>query len=292
MALVFTKDYRDDVVLRKSLSRLAETIFGIQFEEWHSKGYWTNKYIPYSFCDGKKVIANVSVNKIQLVINGIQKDALQIGTVMTHQDYRGRGLSRLLMEHVLEEFDRKYDVMYLFANDLVLDYYPQFGFKEAVESIFSVSYSGNAKGAMNIQKLDMDREEDRAFLYDFAKERVPVSSVFASTGTAELLMFYCLNVFRDMVCYLKDEGCIVIYSEEKDELHLYDLVSKTEVDLTAVLTKLTGSNKRNVIFHFTPQFDGFPYSIRPFKGSETLFIRFGRKFDLPAQFKHPVTSQA
>ncbi|CEG26569.1 GNAT family N-acetyltransferase [Bacillus sp. B-jedd] len=292
MAFVFAKDYRDNDVLRKSLSRLAETIFGIQFEEWHSNGYWTDKYIPYSFCDGEEVIANISVNKIQLVINGIYKDALQIGTVMTHPGYRGRGLSRTLMEYILEDFDGKYDVIYLFANETVLGYYPKFGFREAEESIFSVSYSGKSKGGLNVQKLDMECHADRAFLYNFAKERIPVSSVFASAGTAELLMFYCLNVFRDMVFYLKDEECIVIYSEQGEELHLYDLVSKSEVDLKPVLAELTGSNKRNVIFHFTPQLGGFPFAIRPFKGSETLFIRFGRKFILPARFKHPVTSQA
>jgi hypothetical protein len=37
------------------------------------------------------------------------------------------------LEKVLGEWRRKYDLIYLFANDSVLDYYPKFGFSRVEE---------------------------------------------------------------------------------------------------------------------------------------------------------------
>ncbi|MGD6968452.1 GNAT family N-acetyltransferase [Rossellomorea vietnamensis] len=114
----FVKGYRDNISLRKSFNSLASQVFGIDFEKWYERGFWTGKYEPYSLVDGDKVIANVSVNKINLIIEGERKGAVQLGTVMTHKDYRGKGLSGVLMRNVLEEF-KDVDLIYLFANSTV-----------------------------------------------------------------------------------------------------------------------------------------------------------------------------
>jgi predicted GNAT family N-acyltransferase len=47
--------------------------------------------------------------------------------VTTHPDYRGKGLSARLVNKVLEEYENKYDYMYLFANESVLDFHLKFG---------------------------------------------------------------------------------------------------------------------------------------------------------------------
>ena len=92
------KDYKNDEYLRKSLMSLLQWYLEILFEDWYQKGFWNNRYIPFSYIDGDKVVANVSVNVLNLVINGEKKDAIQIGTVMTHPDYRKRGLSASLLK--------------------------------------------------------------------------------------------------------------------------------------------------------------------------------------------------
>lgn len=134
--LIFMKNYKNNEVLRKSFFELAVNTFEINFEDWYQQGYWGERYIPYSYVDGDQVIANVSVNILELIIHGEKKKAIQIGTVMTHPDYRGKGLSTRLMNKVLAEYENKYDYMYLFANESVLDFYPKFGFKPVEEHLF------------------------------------------------------------------------------------------------------------------------------------------------------------
>ena len=75
--LNLVKGYQEHEGLRKSFNDLASNVFGISFEAWYQKGYWTPKYIPFSYIDGEKVVANVSVNQIDLVINGENKRGLQ-----------------------------------------------------------------------------------------------------------------------------------------------------------------------------------------------------------------------
>ena len=74
---------KDNEKLRKSFNELAALVFGIHFEEWYQRGYWTNRYIPFIFAEGDKVVANVSVNVLDFVINGERKKAIPLGTVMS-----------------------------------------------------------------------------------------------------------------------------------------------------------------------------------------------------------------
>lgn len=292
MEFTFVKGYRDNPFLRESFFSLARGVFGIRFDGWFEKGYWTNKYIPYSYCVGEKVIANVSISRISLVIEGALKRGLQIGTVMVHPDFRGRGLSGKLMEMVLAEYEGKYDLLYLFANDSVLDFYPKFGFVRKEEHLFSLPYSGKAGAGGLARKLDMDDARDRHLLFKLAKRRLPVSGTFAATGTEELLMFYCLNVFKDCIYFFANEECIAIYEEEEGELQLYDFFGNSSISLPSMLAKIAGQKTKRIVFHFTPEECGLPIAASAYSGSDTLFVRTAKGLTLPEKFKHPITSQA
>jgi len=71
--LYFVKDYKQDNRLRQSFSELAISVFGLSFEEWYIKELWNDRYIPYSFHADGKIIANVSVNLVDLIIAGQKK---------------------------------------------------------------------------------------------------------------------------------------------------------------------------------------------------------------------------
>ncbi|MGE6666933.1 GNAT family N-acetyltransferase [Paenibacillus xylanexedens] len=214
--LIFMKNYKNNEVLRKSFFELAVNTFEINFEDWYRQGYWGERYIPYSYVDGDQVIANVSVNILELIIHGEKKKAIQIGTVMTHPDYRGKGLSTRLMNKVLEEYENKYDYMYLFANESVLDFYPKFGFKPVEEHLFSMNYTAKkSPEPANIRKLNVTNAEDLRLIQKLASERLPVSRHFATQHAQGILMFYCLNVFSDDIYYLENENIIVIYQKEE-----------------------------------------------------------------------------
>ena len=127
------KQVRGNEVLRKSFMELAMKTFSLNFRRWCEDGYWTERYIPYVLADGDRVIANVSVNRMDMLWRGQAKQYIQIGTVMTDEAYRGKGLSKFLIETVLHDWKDRCDAIYLFANRTVLDFYPKFGFVKAVE---------------------------------------------------------------------------------------------------------------------------------------------------------------
>jgi GNAT superfamily N-acetyltransferase len=287
---IFRKDYRENEVLRKSLFGLAASSFGISFEQWYQEGFWNERYIPFSYIEDEQVIANVSVNVLDLIINGQQKKAIQIGTVMTHPDYRHKGLSASLMNKVLEEYEDQVDLMYLFANDAVLDFYPRFGFIPVQEQLFSIGYTSGSTYSAGIRKLDGTQRDDLNFIRTFAAQRLPVSRRFGTVGTLGLLMFYCLNVFSDDLYYLENEDVIAICKQEGKELDIFDIVFRKAIDIQAVLAKLAGSEAEKIVFHFTPDYIGIEAESTLYPGG--LFVRTCGNSSFPAHMKHPATSIA
>ncbi|MBY0122790.1 GNAT family N-acetyltransferase [Bacillus sp. S/N-304-OC-R1] len=285
---VFVKNYKGDMELRKSFNELAINTFGIEFEDWYKLGYWTEKYQPYSLMQNGKIVANVSVNIIQLIINNRSVQAIQIGTVMTDKQYQNRGYSRVLMEKVLKDFSH-IDVMYLFANQTVLDYYPKFGFKRMNETLYSIPYSYRGKKKC-IKSLDGTREEDLEFIYQFAKKRAPVSASFATSATEELLMFYALKVFTHDFYYLENLNTIVICQSEGSNLHVYDIISVGQPDLIQIIDQLAAEETTKVILHFTTDAKGV--QMEKYESENVLFVRNTGNLKFPEQFKHPITSQA
>ena len=136
MDYTLVKQVRDNAPLRESFFALARRVFGLSFEEWHRAGWWTDRYVPYTmvYRDGSAA-ANVSVNRIDTVWRGEALRLVQLGTVMTAPAHRGKGLSRSLMEAVLDDWGRTCDGVYLYANGTVLEFYPKFGFVPAREHV-------------------------------------------------------------------------------------------------------------------------------------------------------------
>lgn len=289
--IIFLKGYQDHVLLRKSFNQLAESIFGIEFETWFKQGYWTEKYQPYSFVHQDKIVANVSVNLITLVIHNERKIAVQIGTVMTHPDYRNKSLSRRLMEKVLADFQHV-DIFYLFANQSVLDFYPKFGFQAIQEVQYSMDYHVGLSAPSYLRKLDGRKPEDLAFIYSLAANRVPISKMFGTVGTEELLMFYSIMVFPQDLYYLEEEQAVVIFKMEADVLHLFDVVSRHAIRMKDILGKIADERIKKVVFHFHPDDSDASFYKENDQSSNVLFIKNLTNVSLPLVFKHPQTSQA
>jgi len=289
--LIFAKDYKRNDALRKSFSELATETFGIHFEEWYQKGFWDKRYIPYSLVQGNRVVANVSVNLLSFLINGEKKKAIQIGTVMTHPDFRKRGLSAKLMNLVLAEYENQYDFMYLFANNTVLDFYPKFGFKPVEENQFTMSYNpGPVQAQAGVRRLDITKTEDLDMVAQFAAQRVPVSRRFGTDDCPGIFMFYALYVFSQEMYYLEEEDVIAICKQEGDCLHLYDYLSRNEMGIEPVLRKVAGSETEKIVFHFTPDDEGLQTESASLDTG--LFVKVNGENRYPAHVKHPMTSIA
>lgn len=101
-------------------------------------GHWGEMYIPHVLCDGDKVISNVSVNLMQFDVQGVKKNYIQIGTVMTDEAHRGQGLNR----EIMDDSDRRNenDGMYMSENLGLYQFWMAAGFGE---NLFYIPETGN-----------------------------------------------------------------------------------------------------------------------------------------------------
>ncbi|MCM3666792.1 GNAT family N-acetyltransferase [Mesobacillus subterraneus] len=284
-------NYRDNELLRSSFIQLAADIFGLDFKNWHKKGYWGERYVPYSFAEGDRIVANVSVNRLEIIMDGKSYRGLQIGTVMTHPDYRNRGLSASLMNHILDEYSGKYDFMYLFANDNVLDFYPRFGFERMEESQYSVSFFSGDRGG-KLRKLAIGDSNDLLLIEKMVYGREPVSRSFGTANSGGITMYHVLNVFADHLYYFEEEDSIVIFTKEEDKVHLYDVISKAPININMLLERITPKKTSEIVFHYAPDYEGLEYELSPFQREGALFVKKGAALAFPSSVKHPVTSEA
>ena len=284
-------DYRNDESLKDSFNALAMKTFGLDFRGWYDKGYWDGDYIPYSFVDGGKVIANASVFKMKVIIHGIAYNGIQIGTVMTDVAYRNQGLSKQLMEQIMQEYESPCDFMYLFANNTVLDFYPRFGFTRMNESEF---YLEAAKSSIQINEetklKKLTIENDLALLEKYAQNRSVNSQILDVADNKSLLMFYFTLVFRNHIFYLEELETVVLMAKEEGTLHIYDIISLNVIDVEDVLASILSESVEKIIFHFTPDFaiEGMN-AIATTNDADALFVLMKKPL-LEGNFKFPITS--
>lgn len=245
-------DYKNNKVYRDSFNQLAALVFDISFEDWYQKGFWDDRYICHSFIRDHAVIANVSVSKMDLRINGFNRKAIQIGTVMTHPDFRGKGLSGKLMRHILNIYEQECDLFFLFANNSVLDFYPKFRFESCGESQLRVKYHHTPSEVTALRKLNCSSDEDVALIQKMVLSRRPVSEQFGVRNGQGLFMFYALKVFPESIYYSQEDEAIIVYQQEGRILNLYDIVSPSEVDFNRIFNRIADEQTEYIHFHFTP----------------------------------------
>lgn len=288
---IYSCNYKDDSGLRNSFNSLTEKTYGFNFEQWYENGYWGDKYIQYSVLDGKRVVANVSVNIIDFLILGEKKRYVQIGTVMTAEEYRGQGLSRVLMDRVLKEWEDKCDLIYLFANDTVLDFYPKFGFEMCNEYEYSINKINKDKSE-KIRKLNMNDEKDRDLVYNMACNAIPLSKV-SMRNNPSLIMFYCTYFMRDSIYYIEDYEAVVICDFNEEVLYVQDVLTTKEVNLDKIINAMMDEKTKKVVLGFTPKDNSGYEKTLVNEEDTTLFIKMGK--DNPfktGELMFPVLSHA
>lgn len=242
------KDYRNNAALRHSFNELAAKTFGLNFEDWYQNGFWSDNYNPYSVVRDGRVVANVSVNKTNMLLDGSVKHLLQLGTVMTHEAYRNQGLIRKIMEQIEQDYDGKNDGYYLFANDSVLDFYPKFGFRKAKEYQYSGTLSN--PGECQFEQVLMENS-GRWELLKKAMERNVFHGRFDMLDNRELILFYVTKFMQNSVYYHKPTDTWVIAEPEGKSVFLHNVFSGTLTELNEVI-RLFGKGVQTVTLGFVP----------------------------------------
>lgn len=244
----FEKGYQTDDKKRIAMNALATDVFGgLSFEDWYRAGYWLFSPVPYSLFDGDACISNLFANTFTLMIDGRRVNAMQLGTVMTREDARGKGLSRFLMDRAIEDWRGQTDVIYLYGNDSVKDFYPLFGFKEWTEYDVRISFP---KGRGEVEKLDITNPSD----LDFIKRMIALGNPYARVTVENrlgIMMFHIMSFYRDCLYRIKEPEALAILIREDGELTAADLFTKADIPLEALLS-MAADGETSALLGFLP----------------------------------------
>lgn len=274
MEYYLCKDVMEDTGRRAAFNELAGKIFGLSFEAWYEQGFWSRKYIPYTLFHRDQAIANVSVNKMEVLYKGKIFHYIQLGTVMTDIPFRKKGLSRYILEEVIEDWKTCCDSMFLFANHQVLDFYPKFGFEKESQYRFSISAQGRQRPW---RKLDISEVEDQELIKRCYRKRNPFSRIQVVNNYG-LLMFYAISEMRNYIYYSSRYDAVVIAEQEKGMLNCYDVFCDYNLNLTELLTSLADIETRTIQLKFTPENNVENIHRSPLEDQEdTLFVLKGKE---------------
>ncbi|MDP8285944.1 MAG: GNAT family N-acetyltransferase, partial [Candidatus Electryonea clarkiae] len=284
-------NYKDVKDTRLSFHELTNTVFGFDLEDWYQKGFWSDRYNPYSFIVEGRVVANVSINKMDVVLAGQRHKAIQIGTVMTHPDYQKRGLAAKLMKHVLEIYAVDYHLFYLFANNDVLNFYPKFGFESLVRSQFVLDRKNITLHKLQMKKLDISKPEILNMVYQMVTGRKPVSNVFGIENGQNLFMYHCLYILNDCIYYLEEENILILCKKEGKALHIYDIVYSDESNFKKLAGILADEDIERFVFRFTPDLLNVDTISSLLETDDGFFVK-SDSIDIKGEFLSPLTAEA
>lgn len=268
----FSSDVLSRSEYREGYFQLANTIFGLQFDKWYHSGHWDDKFIPYVLYDGDLAVSGVAVLINELILQNTNKRYVQISTVMTLPGYRKRGLSRWLMEYVLEEWKDKCNAIYLLANDSVVDFYPKFGFAEYTEYDFTLPIQ---KTEGECRKLDPGNSDDLALIMN----KYEVSNPFTEIKVNNLsqFLFHCLNFLSGDIYYLKQFDAVAVAKCDGSKLTCYDVLTDADVRLSDILGVLADENTQFAYLGFTPKADENCFAEISQEEDNHLFVLSGKE---------------
>lgn len=295
----YCKNVRDNDNLRASFNELTRQTFCFDFVGWYEAGQWGDFYIPHVLLDGEKVVSNVSVNLMQFDVQGIKKNYIQLGTVMTDNAYRGQGLNREIMKRILEEYSGKVDGIYLFGNDSVLEYYPKFGFVPAKEYEYYLPCEGTINVAPYLlEKVNMQDKMQAEKLYNFMRAYnidancVNQNDAMYMSENVNLFQFWFGAGYGESVYYLPEVGAYVIAEVDGEVLRICQIFGKTEVDILR-LAKAISPECAEVVLGYTPVHRE-KYLVREHKEEDCTFFILGEDLQCVEREKmmFPVLSHA
>jgi len=261
---------------------LIQEIFGFSFEKWLEHKLWDKCYESYSIIKNEKMLANLCIFKTEMIVNGQKLQALQIGAVCTRKDEQGKGLSKMLMEHVLDIY--KDAPAYLFANESVVNFYPRFGFKPT--QVHSPSIKATVNNPEKAIKLSPGDKIVKTAVYN----RTEHSNTLDCLNTASIQMFHLLMEYSDCIYRLPKSDVIVVAQKEEETLFIADIIANKPITFEQIKTELPFYGIETVEFGFFPDWLNVTPTWEPVDMDDVMFFTKG-KWNLPKAFRFPFTSE-
>ncbi|MCP3136310.1 GNAT family N-acetyltransferase [Pyxidicoccus xibeiensis] len=219
------------------------------FRRWTDWGEWNDDYRAFSILEDGRAVANASLMRMRLLVEGREVTAFQFGAVGCVPSHRGRGLARAAMEAALESCGDA--PVILFANKTVLDFYPRFGFVPERETLFAARHEA-MPGGPPAPSLDLAEPAVRAGLAALSSEGLPVTERFGARAYSTIASWYEANKFARPLRRLGDDAW-VFASVEGDTLYIDDVFARRPFDLRAEIPRLIDRPITSIQFGFTPE---------------------------------------
>ncbi|MBD3218626.1 MAG: GNAT family N-acetyltransferase [candidate division Zixibacteria bacterium] len=280
--------YRDKDFLRNAFFDFIDRIYpGLDFKIWYEKGFWLDNYIPHSIVIDDKIVSNASITKMALLVDGNIMKGIQVGTVGTLPEYRRRGLSRILMQHILNKYSDSMEIIFLYSSKEALSFYPKFGFDHYNEVIFRQTQN-IPEPDYSARKLDIGTDRDFSLMREILGRRTPVSRLFGALDYDFITIWHILNLHPNHLYYLEKEGIIIIASESNNQIHIWDVIYDKPMEIQEALPQIIKSEDiKSINFYFSPDLLGFNYDDTIVDSESPLFVKGtfpigGRKFKFPS----------
>lgn len=249
---ILYKQYQHNEKLRQEFNRMTQFFWKFDFENFYRSGFWKDTCILYSLFDEDKIVSHITVS----LFAQAEKTLIQLGTVMTDENYQKQGLNRFLMERIIIDFKDVVAGIFLFANETVLDYYPKFGLIPVPEfehflSKKNTEYTQKHKK----RKLNLENQEDLK-LFERSVANSVANSQFQSKNLG-LSFFYCYAYpemgFRDSIYFIDRLNCVVVAQVNEQILHIIEIFSENEINLKDIISTFSDFLFEEIIFDFTPK---------------------------------------
>jgi len=260
----------------------------VDFRPWYLRGGWTPAYEAHAMAQDGELVANVSVMRMRVLVAGREVRGAQLGAVGSVPEVRRQGLMRPLLERVLAELEAEVELVFLYANDGVLDFYPRFGFRQVRESVFELAVALDP-APTPAPRLVLDEPAQRAAWLAACATSLPPTERFGMRDYGAAALWHACAFYRNDLHFLEAEGAYVVAVHRGDTLHLLDLAAPRRFDLLAVVPRLIREPIARIRFGFCPE-RWCPTASVVEPSEEALFVR--GTLELPdAPFKLPMLAQ-
>lgn len=291
--LELISNYCSDDAMREKLYPLFEKVFNIEvhtLKDFHRRGFWNPTYRPFTFFDGEDAVANVSMFSMPLIIKHTYEKAAGIQSVMTHPDYRRKGLMKRLFEKMLAEIDHEFQFSLLLTK--TPDLYQPFGFEVVQEHYFVAPFHHiPVQKQTSIRRLDFFNEADLQIVRHLMANHTPVSHHFSPISFQS--SFY-LNMyhpsFRQKLYYSEELKVMIVFEVEGETLKLYDVIGLELPALDDLCSQLPYSFNRIEFYFYPDLFNITEFKPVVFDMGNHLMVR-GHFLIKGDYFKLPITAQ-
>jgi len=261
---------------------LIQEVFGFSFELWLEQKLWDERYESYSIIHNDRMLSNLCIYKADMISQGQKYQAIQFGAVCTRKSEQGKGLSRLLMEHVLNIY--KDTPAFLFANQSVIDFYPRFGFKQVQTHRPTIKTTIN-NDPTKAKKLDANDPIVKNTIFN----RAGHSGILDCLNTESIQMFHMLMGYPDDIYSLPKHEAIIVAQQNGTELFIADVISRKPVTFEQIKPELPFNDIEKIEFGFCPDWLEVTPTWEPVDMEEVMLFKKG-DWNLPKAFRIPATS--